>query len=157
MKISTKQFGEIEVKEEEILHFQNPIYGFASLKKYILISHGILGWLQSVENPDIAFLVANPYEVYKDYDVVLEDKDVKALDTKKEEDVFVLSIVTLPETTEDISMNLLSPVVINYKNYHASQVILNNQKYKTKHYFYKELQALTEQATKTTAKVAAVK
>ena len=154
MKISTKQFGEIEVKDEEIINFQNPIYGFASLKKFILIRHGLLGWLQSVENPDIAFLVANPYEVYKDYDVELDDKDAEKLEINTTDDVFLLSIITLPEKTENISMNLLSPVVINYKNYKASQIILNNPKYKTKHYFYKELQAFTAKKEKKTEEVA---
>ena len=57
MKISTYQFGEIEFNEDSVINFSSGILGFETLKKFLLIQtdEGLFNWLNSVEQPEIAF------------------------------------------------------------------------------------------------------
>lgn len=64
MKLSTRDFGVVEVEESEIVTFTGPIFGFESYRRFVFLyqedvsEHFI--WLQSVENPDLCFILVQP-------------------------------------------------------------------------------------------------
>lgn len=136
MNIETKYHGEIRVIEKEIIHFAGGIPGFLTEKQFIILpltDDGIFFTMQSVNTPELAFVITNPFLFHKDYDFTLEDSVVKQLGIEKPEDVEVYNILTLQDPFQQSTINLQAPVVINRKNKQAKQVILNNENYKTKH------------------------
>lgn len=144
MNIKTLRFGEIDLEQESIIFFIDGLLGFEDKKKWIIIDNGLLGWIQSIDDPDLAFVVANPFEFYEDYDFSVnnEDFDLLALDQKL--DVVVLCIVSVPPKVENMTMNLLAPLVINSRKKVAKQVILSNERYSVRHYVYNELLKLKD-------------
>ena len=143
--MTTRHFGEIEIREEQIILFEEGIPGFEELRKFALISSdqpdSPFKWIQSMEKLELAFAIVNPFLVKRDYDFELEDEFVKKLDVLNASDVEVYSIVVVPEDTSKISMNLKAPIVINSRNRKAAQVILASDKYKVRHYILDEMKS----------------
>ncbi|KSU59830.1 flagellar assembly protein FliW [[Bacillus] enclensis] len=139
MKINTKYHGEIEVKKEDILKFEQGIPGFAEEKGFMLLPLPENDWfhiLQSVSTPQLGFVVTDPFLFTNEYDFELEAESVDLLGLTSEKDVKVLTILTMKEALNDSTANLQAPIIINLASNKAKQVILNNTNYKTKHFIF---------------------
>lgn len=135
MKIKTDRFGEIEIHEQELLHLPGGVIGFSDCKRVVLLEHHTdspFRWLQSVDQPELAFVVIDPTLFVEDYPV---DKLKKMLSTvdKKVEEVAVATIATVPPAPRPITVNLLAPLVFDIKARKGAQIILNDPRYKTRH------------------------
>ncbi len=144
MLIKTRNFGEIDVDREKILFFEEGIPGFENVKQFILLdtddAESPFKWLQSVDSPELAFAVVNPFMILRSYDFEIDDNTVEALEIEKPEDVLVYSIVVVPEDVSKMTMNLKAPVLINSRNRKGMQVVLDTDKYGVRHYILEELQ-----------------
>lgn len=135
MKIKTKYHGEITIDERQIIHFENGLPGFLEEKQFIILpltDNQIYLILQSIQTPEIAFVITNPFFFYKDYEFKLEDGVVEQLEIKEPGDVQVFNILTIYDPFEKTTINLQAPIVINIKNNRAKQVILNYDHYTTR-------------------------
>ncbi len=125
MLIQTRDFGEMEIDEKDIITFVEPIFGFEDYRKYVLMEHEELNphfvWLQSTEEPMVCFVLANPRELVPDYEVRLPEDTAAALGEGGTL-YFVLTVIRDPYY--DSTVNLKSPVVINTQTGRAMQVIL---------------------------------
>ncbi len=139
MKIKTARFGELDIKDEEVIIFPQGPLGFEGYQKWVLVENGLLGWLQSVEDETLAFVVGNPFEFYVDYQFDVTDVEMKELGIGSKDEVNVLSIVSVPPKVEEMTINLLAPIVVNSKTKHAKQVVLNNNFYTVRHFVYADL------------------
>lgn len=143
MLLKTKHFGEIEIEEKNILRFDNGLPGFEPCKRYILLENedqaSPFRWLQCVDRPEVAFAVADPFPIVKDYDFELDDESAKRLGIEKSGDVAVYVIVVVPEDLKKTSMNLKAPLIINSRNKRGGQIILDTGKYTVRHYISDEL------------------
>ena len=131
MLINTKFLGEVEIKESEILSFNQGLPGFPEYKQFILLSLDAelpLALLQSTEELTIGFVVAFPFAFKQDYAFDLSDEDKEDLHIEKEEEVLTYSIVTLQETFADSTINLLAPVIINTNKKLGKQIVLQDSK-----------------------------
>lgn len=140
MKIITCNFGEIEIDKDKIVHFPGGIPAFEEEKEFVVIlnedKENPFHWLQSINNPDLSFIIINPFEVFKDYDILLSESTQKKLKIEKEEDVIIYTIVVVPEDLTKMTTNLQGPIVINLKENLGKQVILDDVRYTTKHYIF---------------------
>jgi flagellar assembly factor FliW len=143
MKLVSSRFGEIEYQEEEIIEVVKGILGFPNLKRYVVIQQdqkSCFKWLQSVEDPLVAFVVANPLDFFPQYRIKTSPSELEDLKLDKLEDLLVFVIITVPKNNvAEISANLLGPLVINPFKRLAKQVVLTNSPYTTKHYIIQEL------------------
>jgi flagellar assembly factor FliW len=128
--IETKRFGLIEVSAERILEFKMPILGFETFLRYVLIEHepeSPFQWLQSVENPELAFVLTQPALFGIPYAITLTEEVAETLKIQQAEDVVVFTLVTVPEENPtQMTANLLGPVVINIHHNLAGQVPLQD-------------------------------
>lgn len=135
MKIQTKYHGEITIEDSQIVHFENGLPGFLEEKKFVILpltEDQVYLILQSVQTPAIAFVITNPFLFFKDYEFKLDDGIVEKLGIKDVNDVQVFNILTVQDPFEKTTINLQAPIVINVKNKHAKQVILNHENYTTR-------------------------
>lgn len=143
MKLNTKHFGEIDIDEKGIIEFDEGILGFETAKKYVLLGtedkESPFGWLQSVDMPELAFAIVNPFAIKEDYDIEIKDEVMNKLGIKKAEEMLVYSIVVVPEDMTKMSMNLKAPVIINTSNKKGAQVVLDTDTYAVRHYILDEL------------------
>lgn len=129
MLIDTKFLGEVEIKETEILTFEQGIPGFPENKKFVLLaldSDLPLALLQSTDQKEIGFVIAYPFAFKADYSFTLNEEDKEHLQAENVEDVLVYVIVTLKETFEESTLNLLAPVVINNRTKLGKQIVLQD-------------------------------
>ncbi len=132
-KIQTR-FGEIEYDPQNLLHFPAGLIGFPNLQDFIVMPNkkkGPLFWIQSVEDPAIAFVLTDPCNFFLDYHVVPEDSERSMLYIDAEDPCYVLVVVTVPPD-QNITLNLAAPILFAAKTNRAMQIILENSKYKTK-------------------------
>ena len=133
MNVLTRDFGEIEANEKDIISFKEKIFGFEDYSDFVMLFDeevgNSFGWLQSVEEPEVCFLVANPDLLSVEYTPSVSDQTVKALGGEFNE---VWLVMTAGECLENSTVNMKSPVIINSANGFAAQVILEED-YEIRH------------------------
>lgn len=148
MILQTRYFGELDVKESEIIDFSHGLPGFDTVKRYILINNeeenSPFKWLQSIDDRMLAFVLINPFAVKKNYEIKLDDETLSELGIINEKDVEVYSIVVVPEDMNKMTMNLQAPLVINSRSKRGKQLILDTDRYGVRHYVLEELQGREE-------------
>ena len=132
-KIQTSRFGEIEVDDHRVIQFREGILGFPKQKSYAIIENtkgSPFLWLQSMEVPELAFVVTNPFSFKKDYLQSLSTEELSLFKNEEGTDWVIFSLVTVPAGhPEKATMNLLGPLVIDTKMRSGRQVILPNSGY----------------------------
>lgn len=132
MKIKTTRFGDIDIKESELIVMKGPILGFEHLNRFVLLIHNEntpLWWLQSIEDPSIAFVVVNPRIVKPGYDPAIFTEDLEFLDIKNSEYSALLAIVTVRSQPLRVTANIRAPILINAETRMALQVVLDDPDY----------------------------
>ncbi|MFT9487244.1 flagellar assembly protein FliW [Tepidibacillus infernus] len=134
-KIETTRFGVLEYKEEDVIHFEKGIPGFEEEKQFILFQpdqENPLAFLQSIHTVNLAFVIANPFSFYPNYEFELDEQSIAELEIKDVNEVAVWGILSIPENFKKATMNLKAPIIINIKNKKAKQIILHETDYLTK-------------------------
>ncbi|MBS4190257.1 flagellar assembly protein FliW [Bacillus sp. FJAT-49705] len=142
MKIKTRYHEEIEVNKEDKIVFSSGIPGFPEEKEFIVLplsDDSPFSILQSINNEDLGFVIAEPFSFYKDYEFDLEESVVTQLNIVEKTDIQIYSIVTLGESLSTSTINLQAPVIINRKKNTGKQAILNTDTYHTKHPLVKKI------------------
>ena len=132
-KIQTR-FGEVEYDPSKLLHFPAGLIGFPNLRDFIVMPNkkqGPLFWIQSVDDPDIAFVLTDPTNFFVEYKVIPEESEKNHLQIENDKECYVLSVVTVPPDKK-ITLNLAAPILFSPKNNRAIQVILENTEFQTK-------------------------
>lgn len=132
MQISTTRFGKIGIPEHQIITFPEGLIGFSGFKRYLIIERqkdGPFQWLQSMDNPELAFLVTDPLLFYPGYKVELKGKENAILKLARAKEGKVLVLVVIPQDSSQIRANLLAPLVINTSRRLGKQVILEESGY----------------------------
>lgn len=140
MEINTKYFGAMPYTEEEVITFQNGIFGFEDNRKFILIrfedENGGLLCLQNIENEQLAFVVANPFLFLPDYKPVLAEAELRRLGVESSEELLFYNICVLDADVAKSSVNLRCPLAINGDTQQGLQVILEDGQYAFKQSFH---------------------
>ena len=135
MKINTKYFGEMDIDESKIIHFESGLPGFIDEKKFVILDipgNSLMQVLQSVNTSELAFIVTNPHYFYEDYQFKLEEQIVDMLKIKQKQDIVIMSILTVQDPFKLSTINLKAPLIINWENKLGKQVILNYYTYSMK-------------------------
>jgi flagellar assembly factor FliW len=116
------------LEDTPVLRFAAGLPGFAGAHRFALVEsfgpESPFAMLRSIDDPDLAFVVAHPTPFFPGYAIDLDDAEVDGLGLRRAEDAIVLLIVTLGETLEDSTANLLGPIVVNRGTGEAMQVVL---------------------------------
>lgn len=143
MILKTKYFGEMEIKEENIIIFANGIPGFEKLSQYVIIENPDkdipFKWLQSVDDANLTFVIINPFIFKDDYEFEIPRNVIEKLNIKSHEDISIYTIVVVPEDIEKMTANLAAPIVINAVNKKGKQVLLEDSCYHKKHLILEEM------------------
>jgi len=137
MIVKTKYFGEMELTEEEKIYFPEPLPGFEGMFNYVIIqfysdSDSLL-CLQSLENPDLAFVLINPLYVIEKYSPPLAAEDLKWLKAKSDTPLAFYSIAVVHDNWKDSTINLKCPIVVNPEKMLGRQIILEDASYSMRH------------------------
>ncbi|HBG3257801.1 TPA: flagellar assembly protein FliW [Clostridioides difficile] len=112
------------------------ILGFEDLKEYELLdieNEDILKEFNSTEEDCIGFIVVSPFEIIKEYEIVLNQETIEKLEVKSPNDIILLNIITVGQTLEESTVNMKAPIVINVRNNCGMQIILQDEEYSIGH------------------------
>jgi flagellar assembly factor FliW len=143
MNIIQTKIGTIDIEKHQIITFESGLPGFENLSKFIVYTDDSIApilWLVSIEDSKIAFPVIPPKNVRIDYSFFIPQEVVDYLEISKEEDLVILSVLTIPQQSQEISLNLIAPMLISLINKKGIQLILENTQYKSKHLLKEELE-----------------
>lgn len=148
MLINTKYHGEIEIDQENIIHFEHGIPSFEEEKKFTLLELGTdtpFIVLQSISTPALAFLVTDPFSFFPEYKVAIPDAVIEQLKIEEKETVATFGILTVKEPFEETTINLKGPIIINTKEKLGKQIVLNDIEYLTRHLIFKQKPSVGEE------------
>ncbi|OEH92294.1 flagellar assembly protein FliW [Bacillus solimangrovi] len=148
MIIQTKYLGEQEVATENIWTFEEGIPSFEDEKEFAFMQMSTdapFYALQSINTPDLTFVVINPFEFNQAYEFKLSDSVIRQLNINDKQDVQVFVILTIAEPFERTTANLQAPIIVNTKTKHAKQVVLIDEKYLTKHLLFQTVSSLSKE------------
>ncbi len=134
MRIQTTRFGEIEIDGARILQFSDGILGFPDYHDYALLqtnSDNCFFWLQSIECPNLAFVVCDPLLFVPDYQVPVKGEDLKTIGLENLDNSQVLIIVN--KVGQALTGNLQGPLVVNAITCQSRQLVLSEKRYSTRH------------------------
>jgi len=127
------RFGDIEYDDDKVITFPKGLLGFESLRNFVVIpskNEGPLFWIQSAEDPQVAFVVTDPTTFYPDYGVLLEPQEKEVLQLEDEDECSVLIIASVREGGV-VTLNMMAPVLLSPKARRAIQVIVEAEGFST--------------------------
>ncbi|HAN43924.1 MAG TPA: flagellar assembly protein FliW [Ruminococcaceae bacterium] len=138
MKINTRDFGEIDVNEDDILTFPFGLYGFEELRKFALLTdpekqlEGVY-WLQSLEEPNLCFIVFNPCDLISDYKPKLSAYELDSIELCDFDKMQYFCIAVIRNDFYKSTINLFAPIVVNLQTNVAKQIISESDTYSMRH------------------------
>lgn len=133
IKVSTARFGEISVPAENVLIMPLGMIGFPGLQRFALIRHrdnSPFHWLQSLDAPEVAFVIVSPLLFDTKYNIQLGESEMRLLKMTAPEQAHILVVVNVPHGhPEKMTGNLRAPVIINFEERLAAQIVLEHTEY----------------------------
>ncbi|WP_077614002.1 flagellar assembly protein FliW [Caenibacillus caldisaponilyticus] len=136
MKLQTKYFGTVEADARETVVFSQGIPGFPDETAFLflpLAEDSPFFIMQSVKTPALAFVTADPFVFFPEYEFRLNDAAIEQLELESEKDVAVYVILTVKEPFSESTANLVAPVVVNTRKRIGKQVVLEGTTYRAAH------------------------
>ena len=121
--LESSRFGTVEVPAEAVVEFPTGLIGLGG-RRYALLARNeesTFVWLHSLEDPELALPLTNPWQFFNSYEVELSDDEAARIGVDDAEETVVYVTVRAAETLEDFSANLRAPILI--AGGHGHQVI----------------------------------
>jgi flagellar assembly factor FliW len=127
--VHTSRFGAVSITAEDVIQIPEGLLGFNELHRFVLLddpSDEIFVWLQSCDDPGIAFPLLEPELFSSSYRVQLTKHDLETMKLQSQEGLRSFSIITIPQDPTKMTANLKAPVIIHVKSRLARQVVLQD-------------------------------
>jgi len=114
--LESTRFGTLEIPHEAVVEFPNGLIGLGG-HRYALLAReedATFIWLHSLDDPDLALPLTNPWRFFSAFEVELSDDEAERLGVDDAGDTTVYVTVRAAETLEDFSANLRAPILITH-------------------------------------------
>jgi flagellar assembly factor FliW len=112
--LQSSRFGELQIPEEAVLDFPSGLIGLGG-RRFALLARSeesAFVWLHSMDDPDLAIPVTNPWRFFEDYAVELDDDEAARIGVTGPEDASVYVTVRSAPALEDFCANLRAPILV---------------------------------------------
>jgi flagellar assembly factor FliW len=126
LHVRSRRFGSFEISSTSMVEIPQGLVGFPQLRRYVVLEHrpgSPFKWLLAIDDPELAFAVANPCELVANYAPPLE-LAARLLEADSA-DIALLVIVTIPADPTRMTVNLMAPVVVDLRTRRARQIVLD--------------------------------
>ena len=127
--------GPLQIRADTIISFAAGLPGFAQLRDFALVEtqRDDLVWLQSVDLPELTFLLADPFALVAGFEVDIPASDLAAMGATDQRDALLVLVIAQLDGGHPTSANLQSPVVIDRDRRLGRQVVLPDSRYGMHH------------------------
>ncbi|MBI4585798.1 MAG: flagellar assembly protein FliW [Planctomycetes bacterium] len=136
IRFSTLRFGEVEIAADKVIRFPWGLIGFGEAQRFVMIDHptgGPFVWLQAVDCPNLAFVIADPADFFDNYQVPVTPEELQSLRLKEVKDGLVLVVVAVQREPRMLTANLQGPILVNPDERIGRQLVLQVPGYTTRH------------------------
>lgn len=126
------RFGEFTYRESDVIEFPWGMPGFTHLHRWLFLtldSQPSFVWLQSLDDSGVALPTANPWMIFEDYDPVMPAYAFAALEIQNAAEFTYLCAMVVSEGAQEMTMNLVAPIIVNLRTRKATQVTLEGTPY----------------------------
>ncbi len=130
--VNTTRFGEITVPEDDVFTLKWGLPGFGFLREFVVLAledQKPYVWLQSLERPEIAMPLIDPWALFSDYDPQLPSVTAAVMEIERPDDFCLMCVCVVGPEAKELTVNLLAPVVFNLRLRIARQVMLEDSEY----------------------------
>ncbi len=116
--------------QQKIIRFPKGLIGLEQYRNFTLLElrgQEFFWLLQSLEDEHFGLVITNPFWFIPDYEFVLDDTYLEEMLQKTKIDIFVT--VTVASTPENITANLMGPIIIDQNAGIGFQVLISDKKY----------------------------
>ena len=134
MDVNTTRFGVVDVDDTRLITFPAGLLGFTAYKTYALLqpdANGAFLWLQSVEAPELAFVVTDPTLWVQGYEVPIRREQMQEIGLESLDDAQIFVIVNRYGLS--LTVNVQGPLVVNAAGRRGMQVVLAEKRWTTRH------------------------
>lgn len=134
MDVRTTRFGVIQIQDDRVITFPAGLLGFGGRTQFCLLEPGedaCFFWLQSLDDPALAFVVTDPSLFVPEYSVPIRAEQMESLSLVKLEDAQVFVIVN--KVDGQLTGNLQGPLVVNTMTRTGEQMVLAEKRWTTRH------------------------
>jgi flagellar assembly factor FliW len=138
----TTRFGNIEIPETDVLTLPEGLVGFNLYHRFTILKdpeQEPFLWLQSLDEPDLAFVVVNPLLFFPGYEIKIKKSELASIGLESLSQAEVLTIVTIPTNPMDLTTNLRGPLLVNVEEKVGKQFVLIDDRFTTKHFLLHDI------------------
>jgi len=134
MEVRTTRFGVVDIAEDRVINFPKGLLGFSQQTRFCLLEPGddaCFFWLQSLDEPSLAFVVTDPSLFVPEYSVPIRPEQMIELKLGKLEEAQVFVVVN--KVDQSLTGNLQGPLVVNTLTRTGEQLVLAEKRWTTRH------------------------
>ena len=112
--LHSSRFGVLEIPDEAVIEFPSGLIGLGGTRYALLARNedSAFVWLHSLDDPDLAVPVTNPFRFFAGFEVELSDDEAERIGLTDADDPAVYVTVRAADSLEDFSANLYAPILI---------------------------------------------
>lgn len=145
-ELNDTRFGRIEFIDEDVVTFPEGLVGFPQMNSFLVLSSkpdSPFRWLQSIEAPAIALLVADPLAFEPEYAPKLDESGQSWAESQGS--LLLLTTASIPRGKPDeLTLNLAGPILIGTESRIGKQFVLDDEAYTIKHRVIRQTSADTD-------------
>lgn len=130
-EIDSKPFGKIQIDERQIVEFPEGLFGFDQNRSFAVIEESpdtVFKWLQSLDDPELAFVLIQPHIFLSEYRPLVPPSELKMIGLDSAEKAVQFLIVTIPASDpKKMTANLQGPILIHPETRLAKQFISRDE------------------------------
>ncbi len=132
MVVKSTRFGDVAVPVNSPIEFPEGLIGFPTMRRYVMLEHKHpFSWLQSLDDPALAFVIVDGMQFGESYDAKPPYGD-PTIQLKEGDEYAILVIVTVRSDPTMTTANLKAPVFVNIQNRRGIQIIYDDPRYSTR-------------------------
>jgi flagellar assembly factor FliW len=110
----SSRFGTLEIETEEVIEFPSGLIGLGGARYALLTTddQSPFAWLQSIDDPELALPITNPWLFFADYAVDVDDAEAKRIGVEDPSKVDVWVTVRAAAELQGFSANLRAPILV---------------------------------------------
>ena len=124
------QTTQLKLKSKDaIIHFDEGLIGFSDFKDFVLMENDSLApfrLLQSLESPQVGFLVLEPTALTNNYYDLVPAREWESLGVTEKTKPLAFVIVVIGNTPQGSTGNFQAPLLVNYEKMVGKQIILTD-------------------------------
>ncbi len=134
MELSNTRFGTINYEEGDPILLPKGMIGMPDMVNYLILDfedETPFKWMQSLDDPTMGFLIADPLLFNPDFSLALSEEDSEGLQVNAPEDLAVFVICTFRGKWSGTTGNLMGPIIVHIDKRLGCQIIVEDASFST--------------------------